>query len=718
MTVRRLALGATFFTSVAFASMAAAQTPDPAIKIGGGDLGGVVAGPKGPEAGVWVIAETTDLPTKFAKMVVTDDKGRYVLPQLPKANYKVWVRGYGLVDSPKVDATPGKMLNLTAVLAPDEHSAAQYYPAIYWLAMLKIPPKDQFPGTGPAPAGNGMAKNQPSQENWLDGVKTNGCVGCHQIGSPGTRVVPKDFNVFKTSAEAWERRIQSGQAMTSMTQQIARFDVNLALHNFGDWTDRIAAGETPFARPERPQGIERNIVVSEWDWGREKMYLHDEISTDRRNPTVNANGKIFGSPEYSTDDLPVLDPVTATKSVITVGVRDPKTDSSKGDPMGASAYWGEEPIWDSRTDTHNPMMDQKARTWFTTRIRPTANPAFCKAGSDHPSAKFFPLAGSGRQLSMWDPKTEKFTLIDTCFGTHHIAFAEDANNTIWASSGGAGGGAVGWFNTKVFDQTGDEQKAQGWTPIIIDTSGKGPGQPYTEPGKPQEPGKNMRLNAGFYGVSPAPDGSVWGSVRTFPGQIVRIAPGDNPPYTAISEVYNMPFKDGGYGPRGMDVDRNGVVYVPLSSGHLGAFDRRKCKGPLNGPTATGDHCPEGWTLTPFPGPQFKGVASNGSAEASYYTWVDQFNSSGLGANTPMATGNENESILALVDGKWINMRVPYPNGFYAKGMDGRIDDPNGGWKGRAIWSTTGTRAPFHMEGGKGTLPKVVKIQIRPDPLAD
>ena len=132
-----------------------------------------------------------------------------------------------------------------------------------------------------------------------------------------------------------------------------------------------------------------------------------------------------------------------------------------------------------------------------------------------------------------------------------------------------------------------------------------------------------------------------------------------------SEIYEPPFP--GFGPRGFDIDRNGIAYVPLSSGHLGAFDRRKCKGPLNGPQAAeGKMCPEGWTLTPFPGPQFRDVAESGSAEASYYTWVDQFNTSGLGANTPMATGNANESIMALVDGKWVNMRVPYPLGFFAK----------------------------------------------------
>ena len=101
-----------------------AQTP--AVAIDNDDIGGVVTGANGPEAGVWVIAETTDLPTRYAKMVVTDDQGRYVVPDLPKAKYKVWVRGYGLVDSPKVDSEPGKQLNLRAVAAPSEAEAAKY----------------------------------------------------------------------------------------------------------------------------------------------------------------------------------------------------------------------------------------------------------------------------------------------------------------------------------------------------------------------------------------------------------------------------------------------------------------------------------------------------------------------------------------------------------------------------------------------------------------
>ena len=122
---------------VSLAATSARQQGSQAVPIDGDDVGGVVSGPKGPEAGVWVIAETTQLPTRFAKIVVTDDRGRYLIPDLPKATYSVWVRGYGLVDSPKVDATPGKAVNLTAVVAPDAHAAAQYYPAGYWFSLIE-----------------------------------------------------------------------------------------------------------------------------------------------------------------------------------------------------------------------------------------------------------------------------------------------------------------------------------------------------------------------------------------------------------------------------------------------------------------------------------------------------------------------------------------------------------------------------------------------------
>jgi hypothetical protein len=216
---------------------------------------------------------------------------------------------------------------------------------------------------------------------------------------------------------------------------------------------------------------------------------------------------------------------------------------------------------------------------------------------------------------------------------------------------------------------------------------------------------------------------IWGTVLGFPGGIVRLNPGSNPPETALAEYYEVPWNDPrapvwGFSPRGMDMDRNGVVWVALASGHLASFDRTKCKGPLNGPTATGRHCPEGWTLYQTPGPKFKNVTSSGSADSHYYVWVDQFDTLGLGKNVPIITGNSSDSLVALVNGKFTILRVPYPLGFYAKGMDGRFDDPKAGWQGKGVWTTWGTRTPFHSETGKGTNPKVVHFQIRPDPLAN
>src|SRR5437764_212218 len=321
------------------ARLRAHETTTAAVSFGDHDLGGVVTSAHGPEAGVWVIAETTDLSTKFVKIVVTDEQGRYMLPDLPQANYSVWVRGYGLVDSPKVQVTPGKILHLQAVVAPQAAAAAEYYPAIYWYAMLKVPDKGEFPGTGPN--GNGIPTHLKSQAQWLHVVKA---------------------------------------------------------------------------------------------------YLHDEIATDKRHPTVNANGLIYGAPEESTDFIPVLDPVAHKAGQIKMPVRDPQTPSSKANAMTPSPYWGDEVIWDSQTSMHNPMFDEQGRVWFTSRVRPPDNPAFCKKGSAHPSAQLFPLEQSNRHLAMYDPKTSQFTLISTCFPTHHLQFAEDANQTLWTSAGGPASG--------------------------------------------------------------------------------------------------------------------------------------------------------------------------------------------------------------------------------------------------------------------------------------
>jgi hypothetical protein len=715
--VRTLAVAAILALASAGTSCgrAPAGSLDPSA-LGDDDIGGVVTGPSGPEAGVWVIAETTDLPTRFARIVVTDDAGRYLIPDLPEATYSVWVRGYGLVDSPRTAARPGRMLDLDAVVAPNPQAAAYYYPAGYWYSMLELPAAHEFPGTGPE--GNGISPNMRNQAQWRRMVGNNACLNCHQMGDQGTRAIPAALGSFPSSVAAWEQRIRSGQAGGSMAGAIG-FMGPRALELFAEWTDRIAAGEIPPA-PPRPQGIERNVVITLWDWADEKAYLHDLVSTDRRDPTVNAYGPLYGALEHSADYLPVLDPRTHTATQVPLTFRDPATPrSTSPQVLGPSPYWGDEAIWNSRGNVHNPMFDERGRVWLTQAVRPPANPDFCREGSDHPSARLFPIQNSGRHLSMYDPATGEFTHVSTCFGTHHLMFAEDANNTLWTSGGGQ---VVGWLNTRLLEETGDEVAAQGWTALIMDTNGNGRRDDYVEPNEPVDPTRDKRYNGAFYAVAPAPDGSVWGSQIGYPGAVIRLVPGDDPPHTTLAEVYEPPLNpDGtpveGFSPRGMDIDRDGVAWAAMASGHMGRFDRRKCTGPLNGPTATGQHCPEGWTFYTEPLPQMRNVTTPGSAEGSYYTWVDQFDTFGLGPNTPINTGNLSEGLLVLNDGEWVVLRVPYPLGFYTKWLDGRIDDPDAGWKGRGLWATVSTRAPFHMEGGRGQTSKVLHFQLRPDPLA-
>jgi hypothetical protein len=683
-----------------------------AVEIDKDDIGGVVTGPSGPEAGVWVIAETTELPTKYAKIVVTDEQGRYVIPDLPNANYQVWVRGYGLVDSPKVRGKPGQQLNRTAVAAPNERAAAHYYPAIYWYAMMKIPPAKDFGGSTDIP-------KDITREIWRQRMGNVDCIGCHQLGQESTRTIPAQFGEFETGAEAWMRRVSSGQTGEFMVNRLAGQLGGVPFMYFGEWTDSIAKGDLPNHKPQRPQGVERNVVVTSWEWGTEKHFTHDLISSDRRNPTVNAYGPLYGSPEYSSDEMPILDPKTHTVTFFRMPVADPNAPESFGPPFHASAvakptapsaYWGEEKIWSQRANNHNGMFDKRGRVWFAAAVRGFDNPAFCRKGSDHPSAKVFPLDRSGRQVSMLDPKTMKYSFIDTCFGTHHPQFGYDADNTLWLSGTGP---VAGWINTKVWDETGDAAKAQGWAPFVLDTNGNGKVDEWTEPGQAAQAGKDMRIaGSGPYAVMPHPtDGSVWYTMNVFAGTpgFLRFDPKNQ-----LSEFYAIPKK--GIGVRGGDIDKNGVVWGSGSNGTLISFDRRKCKGPLNGATATGNHCPEGFAYYKYPGPAFEGF-ENASAEASYYTWVDHHNTVGLGENVPISTANLNDGFAALKDGQMIMLRIPYPLSFFAKGLDGRIDDPNAGWKGRGLWSTNGDRTPWLKEGGKGSKPRVVHIQVRPDPLA-
>ena len=255
-----------------------------------GFIQGTVESGSGPEAGVWVVAETNDLPTKLIKIVVTDDRGRYVLPELPSANYNVWVRGYGLTDSKPVVGKPGQTLNLKAAVAASPAEAAKVYPANYWYALLEPPAKSEFPGTGPD--GNGIPVTYKTQAQFIDQLK-QGCQLCHQLGNQLTRGLGHmDKLGFKTSIEAWDYRVKTGQRGAEMGAMMSRLGPR-ALKMYADWTDRIAKGELPSAPPPRPKGVERNVVVTMWDWATETSYIHDEMTTTKANPRMNANGPVW-----------------------------------------------------------------------------------------------------------------------------------------------------------------------------------------------------------------------------------------------------------------------------------------------------------------------------------------------------------------------------------------------------------------------------------------
>ncbi len=232
--------------AIACGELQPADGPAGGIALDADDIGGVVGGAAGPEAGVWVVAETTDLPTRFIRIVATDEQGRYVLPDLPEATYEVWVRGYGLVDSERVAARPGERLDLGAAVAPNPIAAAQVYPAAWWLSMMHLPEGEQ------------------SQQEL--GSRVTGCLNCHQVGNQATREIPGSILAGADShLDAWDQRVAMGPMGTSMAGMWRGLGDQREM--FADWSDRIAAGEAPAQTPPRPTGAERNVVVTLWDWG-------------------------------------------------------------------------------------------------------------------------------------------------------------------------------------------------------------------------------------------------------------------------------------------------------------------------------------------------------------------------------------------------------------------------------------------------------------------
>jgi hypothetical protein len=731
-------LTAALLTSACLGAAGIAAAPasfaaDSGIQIVADDIGGTVTSTKGPEAGVWVIAETRELPTRYIKIVVTDDKGRYVLPQLPKAKYQLWVRGYGLVDSKPIDATPGNQVDLTADVAPDAKAAAEYYPAAYWYAMLNPPAESEFPGTGAT--GNGIAPSMLTQQHWLENMKEN-CMFCHQLGDKVTRTVLQPGN----SVEAWASRIQmvrapddpvihnEGKFMSdTMQNNMAHFGRDRALKMYASWTDAIAAGATPKVTPARPEGKERNVVLTIMDWGGGR-FIHDQITSDHRDPNVNAGGPIYGMGMLHSQ-LEILDPKTLQTATVPV----PGLDGSQHDDS---------------VRIHADEMDGKGRVWMPTVSTAGDEPAWCSDGSV-PSSKYYPLTDHkhAAQMVLYDPATKKIENIPMCSGGNHSNFTFSGPNILYLSGDTQ---VISWINTDIWDKTHDPKQATGWCPMVVDTNGDGKIDPdrskWVHPGdalknvsgeegvgplqaeaakkaaEQANAGKDTQISRYLYGMSVAKDGSIWEAayVPYVPSGLVHLIPGNHPPETCKTEYYEPPLKDGKYaavGIRGVGIDSQGIAWAAFSSGQVGAFDRRKCKV-TNGPTAAGgQQCPEGWTFYDLPSPKLGNTFA--TTDFVYSEWDDMHDVVGLGKETHFFPATNSDSIVALPEGqtKFVTFRVPYPMGFYTRGLDFRIDDPKTGWKGKAMHATYASGVQWHQEGGEGEYSKEVAFQLRPDPLA-
>ena len=687
-----VAITALIVSSLAWPS--AQQRGAVSIAVDPDDIGGVVASSKGPEAGVWVIAETTALPTRFARIVVTDEQGRYLLPDLPRATYQVFVRGYGLVDSARQPAKPGQQLNLRAEIAPDARTAAQVYPAAWWLSMVPLP------------------ERADDQLKFQQNIKQ--CFDCHHVGSKATREMnPVIARQVSSTLDGWDARTRVGPSGPTMSADFQRFGEHRKA--FAEWTDRIAKGEAPTSAPPRPNGVERNLVVTLWDWGSPIDGRADNAASDTRNPTVNANGLIYGVSQMN-DALNVLDPVEHKTTTIKVPTGAPALVSGFNAAPNPSPYWGPD-MWNRRGDPRSVGIDAKGRVWLTVRIREAQKqPALCGGDRGNKFAQYFPLRQSGKQVAVYDPRTQKFEYIDTCFTVDHNEFS--SGNVIYYGTTDS----VGWVDMDTWDKTHNAEASQGWCPAVIDTNGDGRISEWTEPDAPIDPKKDHRITFGCYAIAVNHrDGSVWCSgIGNEQKALVRLERGANPPQTCKAEIYVPPTGQTPelIGTGGVTSDSNGVIYQGWRvSGHFTAFDRTKCKTTRD-PRATGQSCPEGWTIyrnaaePTYPNSVYK-------AAESYLVHIDGPDTLGFGKDSPLygSVNTDSLEVLSSRTRQFVTLRVPYPLGFFTRAGTPRIDDSKAGWKGKGFWASYATYASWHIEGGKGTLPKTVKFQMRPNPLA-
>ena len=633
-------------------------------------IGGTVvnAATNKPEAGAWVIAETK-LAIPYRKIVVTDDQGRFLVPDLPAASYDVWVRGYGLKDSGKTKAERGSQVKLQVSNAASPQEAAKIYPAAYWTSLIRPPSKDELP------------QGYQSQEHWLAALR-GGCNQCHQLGMTAMRGF--------TTPELWDFFLKKNSGMNAAADRLGRGLLEKAL---ADWATRIKAGAVPPA-PPRPTGLERNFVVTQWDWAAADSFIHDNISTDKRNPTLYANGIVYGADRAGGGRLWALDPVKNTVEMFPVEGRttqglDRKIDyyhSTDTAEEGGRAGVRQPGTW--MPSPHNPMLNERGELWMTQPVRPPGaenNPKWAAntvaldindpAAKDI-AAKALASRSHGMQLGYFDTKTHKFVGVDTSYNTHHLQF--DWQGRIWSD-----GDVLGMLDTTKIDRNnveGTEAAAQkAW--MRVDTKA----------------GRVVPTSGYATGVNPV-DGTIWVPVPTVDGPQNKIFMLD--PKTQKYTDYPLPLP--GRLSHGIDFTTDGNVWFSAGSGHLGRIDRKTGK----------------FTYWELPGAKFAGTGKEtGSTEYPYFMWVDQFDTLGMGTDTIIVTGTTSDSML-IFDPKtetWTVFRLPYPLPFYTRGLDGRIDNPGAGWKGRGIWTSFNSYLPKFSETKLGY---VNHIQFRPNPLAN
>ena len=637
-----------------------------AVVVDANSIGGIVLNnaTQAHEAGVWVIAETNSLPTPFRRIVVTDEQGRFLVPDLPPGTYDTWVRGYGLRDSARVTAAPGDRLTLFASTASNRREAAEIYPSSYWLSLYAPPLQHELPSTFDSTA------------HWISDMKL-GCMRCHQFGS-------RVFHT-RTRADGWEDAWHGNATEDRTADALGRVVLGRTLT---EWTSRIGAGEAPEA-PPRPAGIERNIVVTEWQWGRADSYIHDEISTDKRQPTLYPYGNIWGV-DFGQDLLWALDPKTHRVSSYKV----PTTNVLARPPAPPRGV-----VYNNPANPHVPTMDATGKVWIaaqTRRERREDSPSWVRdvmvnvqaqadAASDLPSA--WEEGTHHRQLAYFDTKSEEFVLIDTAYGTNHLQF--DGQGRLWTSGDSVG---VGMFDPTAFDPQKPHETTARAQRVFVSIDLK--------------TGKSVA--GGGYGITVSPvDGSVW-RTNTYIGQSgaadTDALTGQNKivkfnPTSATFTQYPLP--PPGRSPIGIDATADGVIWFGTASGHLGRFDPKS----------------EQFRYWPSPGPKLQGSGpAMGSADFHYSIFVDRFDTLGLGHDKVILTGANSDALIVFDPAKesFTVVRVPYPLGLYHRGLDGRIDDQNAGWKGRGLWLNYGGDPVSFVETQIGY---VCHIQLRPNPLA-